>query len=102
EEHSFLRTLDQGLILLENIITNSTSKLISGKKAFELFDTFGFPIDLTGLILRERGYELNEKEFEEELQKQKERSRAASKIKAGDWVTILEDAEDRKSTRLNS
>lgn len=90
EEASFLRTLDQGLVLLENIISGATTKEISGAKAFELYDTFGFPIDLTSLILRERGYSLNEKEFDAELQKQKERSRAATKVATGDWE-ILED-----------
>jgi alanyl-tRNA synthetase len=94
EERSFLRTLDQGLILLENVIENSKNKTISGRKAFELYDTFGFPIDLTALILRERGYDLDETEFEIELQKQKERSRAATKIKTGDWVTLLEDNDE--------
>ncbi|MBT0606681.1 alanine--tRNA ligase [Aequorivita echinoideorum] len=91
EEQSFLRTLDQGLVLLENVIEIADSKTISGKKAFELYDTFGFPIDLTALILRERGYSLNEKEFEEELQKQKERSRAATKVETGDWVVLEKD-----------
>jgi alanyl-tRNA synthetase len=91
EENSFLRTLDQGLILLENIITNSTEKVISGKRAFILYDTYGFPIDLTSLILRERGLELNEAEFETELQIQKDRSRAASKVKAGDWNVLVDD-----------
>lgn len=91
EENSFLRTLDQGLILLENIITNSIEKVISGKRAFILYDTYGFPIDLTSLILRERGLELDEAEFETELQIQKERSRAASKVKAGDWHILIDD-----------
>jgi alanyl-tRNA synthetase len=95
EESSFLRTLDQGLILLDNIIANSTAKVISGKKAFELYDTYGFPIDLTALILSEKGLSLDEAEFESELQKQKERSRAASKVKAGDWQ-ILRDDEDEE------
>ncbi|UAB81525.1 alanine--tRNA ligase [Marixanthomonas sp. SCSIO 43207] len=94
EEQSFLRTLDQGLILLENVISNANSKTISGKKAFELYDTYGFPIDLTALILRERGFELNEIEFETELQKQKERSRAATKVSTGDWVELIDDAEE--------
>lgn len=91
EEQSFLRTLDQGLVLLESVIQSSKSKEISGKKAFELYDTFGFPIDLTALILRERGYSLNEKEFDVELQKQKERSRAATKVDTGDWIVLEED-----------
>jgi alanyl-tRNA synthetase len=93
EEASFLRTLEQGLILLENIITNATEKVISGKRAFILYDTYGFPIDLTSLILRERGLELDESEFEIELQIQKERSRAASKVKAGDWQILIDDPE---------
>ncbi|WP_298527769.1 alanine--tRNA ligase [uncultured Christiangramia sp.] len=88
EEQSFLRTLDQGLVLLENLMQNSGSKTISGEKAFELYDTFGFPIDLTGLILRENGYELDEKGFDVELTKQKDRSRAATRVSAGDWTEI--------------
>lgn len=91
EEQSFLRTLDQGLVLLENVIETAGSKTISGKKAFELYDTFGFPIDLTALILRERGFSLNEKEFEAELQQQKDRSRAATKVETGDWIVLEED-----------
>lgn len=91
EEQSFLRTLDQGLVLLENIIETTDSKEISGRKAFELYDTFGFPIDLTALILRERGYSLNEKEFDIELQQQKERSRAATKVETGDWIVLEKD-----------
>ncbi|MEM0519128.1 MULTISPECIES: alanine--tRNA ligase [Aequorivita] len=91
EEQSFLRTLDQGLVLLENVIETADSKEISGKKAFELYDTFGFPIDLTALILRERGYSLNEKEFDAELQQQKNRSRAATKVETGDWEVLEKD-----------
>lgn len=94
EEASFLRTLDQGLVLLDSIIKNTQGTMISGKKAFDLFDTYGFPIDLTALILRERGMTLDEQEFDSELQKQKDRSRAASQVKAGDWQTLLEDAEE--------
>ena len=91
EEHSFLTTLDQGLVLLENVIQNADSSIISGKKAFEMYDTFGFPKDLTALILRERGLDLDETEFESELQKQKERSRSATKVETGDWVVLTED-----------
>ncbi|MGY5846448.1 alanine--tRNA ligase [Salegentibacter sp. HM20] len=94
EEQSFLRTLDQGLQLLENLMQESRDKKISGKKAFELYDTFGFPIDLTALILRERGYELDKTEFEAELKKQKDRSRAATQITAGDWQELGEVQED--------
>ncbi|WKW47063.1 alanine--tRNA ligase [Myroides sp. JBRI-B21084] len=92
EEASFLRTLEQGLVLLDTIIASTTNKEVSGKKAFELYDTFGFPIDLTALILREKGYTLNEADFEAELQKQKERSRAASKVTTGDWEVLYDDA----------
>ena len=91
EEHSFLTTLDQGLVLLENVIQNADSSIISGKKAFEMYDTFGFPKDLTALILRERGLDLDETEFESELEKQKERSRSATKVETGDWVVLTED-----------
>ncbi len=94
EEQSFLRTLDQGLVLLESIINSAKEKKIEGAKAFELYDTYGFPIDLTALILRERGYELDEAGFEVELQKQKERSRQATKVETGDWVVLQEDAEE--------
>lgn len=93
EENSFLRTLDQGLVLLDNIIARNDGLVVSGSKAFELYDTYGFPIDLTALILRERGMTLDEKVFEEELQKQKERSREATKLVTGDWVQLIEDDE---------
>ena len=88
EEQSFLKTLDQGLLLLDQVIKNTDKKIISGEKAFELYDTFGFPIDLTALILSEKGYELDLKGFEAELQKQKDRSRAAAKVSAGDWKIL--------------
>ena len=91
EEHSFLRTLEQGLVLLDGIIKSTNGKVVSGKQAFELYDTFGFPIDLTALILSEKGYTLDEKVFNEELQKQKDRSRAASKVETDDWVVLMED-----------
>ncbi len=94
EETSFLRTLDQGLVLLDTVIENADSKTISGVKAFELYDTFGFPIDLTALILRERGYDLNQKEFEAALEKQKDRSRSATKIATGDWVELAQDSQE--------
>ncbi len=94
EETSFLRTLDQGLILLDRIISTSKTKEISGEKVFELYDTFGFPIDLTALILSEKGYTLDEKGFQEELQKQKNRSRAASEMSTDDWTVLVDDAEE--------
>ena len=92
EETSFLRTLDQGLVLLDGIISSAKTKEISGDKVFELYDTFGFPIDLTALILSEKGYTLDEKGFESELQKQKKRSRAASEMSTEDWTILVEDA----------
>ena len=88
EENSFLKTLDQGLLLLDQIIEQTKGDTISGEKAFELYDTFGFPIDLTALILSEKGLKLDEAGFKTELQKQKDRSRAAAKISAGDWEVI--------------
>ena len=94
EEHSFLRALDQGLILLDKIIKNANSKEISGDKVFELYDTFGFPVDLTALILSEKGFTLDEKGFKDELQKQKNRSKAASEMSTEDWAVIVEDAKE--------
>lgn len=89
EEASFLRTLEQGLQLLDKVVAETSGKEVSGAKAFELYDTFGFPIDLTALILREKGYSFNETEFETELQKQKARSRAASEISTEDWSVLI-------------
>ena len=91
EETSFLRALDQGLVLLDGIISSAKTKEISGDKAFELYDTFGFPIDLTALILSEKGYTLDEKGFEAELQKQKNRSRAAGEMSTDDWSVLIDD-----------
>ena len=87
EENSFLKTLDNGLKRLDVIIKES-DKMINGKSAFELLDTYGFPIDLTNLIASEKGLSVDEKGFEEELQKQKERSRAASEQDVDDWITL--------------
>ncbi len=89
EENSFLRTLDQGLQLLENVINATKGNLVSGQKAFELYDTFGFPIDLTALILRERGFELDEAGFDAAMLEQKTRSRAASEVSTEDWVILV-------------
>ncbi len=95
EENSFLRTLDQGLVLLDSVIKNTAGKTLSGKKAFELYDTFGFPIDLTALILSEKGMNLNEVEFKEALQKQKDRSRAATSMSTSDWTIQFKDNEEK-------
>jgi alanyl-tRNA synthetase len=90
EEASFLRTLDQGLQLLDNVIANTKEKQVDGAKAFELYDTFGFPIDLTALILRERDFQLDEAGFEKAMQEQKNRSRAASEVSTDDWKILVE------------
>ena len=94
EENSFLRALDQGLILLDKIIETADSKEISGDKIFELYDTFGFPVDLTALILSEKGFTLDEKGFKDELQKQKNRSKAASEMSTEDWTILVEEATE--------
>ncbi len=93
EEHSFLKTLDQGLVLLDTIIKNSKDKKVEGAKAFELYDTFGFPIDLTALILGEKGYTLDEVGFNAAMQKQKKRSKSASEISKQDWEVLEFDTE---------
>ena len=92
EETSFLRTLDQGLVLLDRIIETTKGSHVSGDKAFELYDTYGFPVDLTALILSEKEMTLDTAGFEAELQKQKNRSRAASEVSTEDWTIILDDA----------
>ncbi|RTY90556.1 alanine--tRNA ligase [Flavobacterium sp. GSN2] len=89
EESSFLRTLDQGLQLLENVVAETKGSTVSGTKAFELYDTFGFPIDLTALILREKGFELDEAGFNAAMQEQKKRSRAASEVSTEDWLLLV-------------
>ena len=94
EENSFLRTLDQGLVLLNQMIENADSDTISGEKAFELYDTYGFPIDLTSLILREKGLHLDENGFHAAMKQQKERSRAASESSTDDWTVLIDDKEE--------
>ncbi len=89
EEASFLRTLDQGLQLLDKVVAETKGNEVSGAKVFELYDTFGFPKDLTALILKEKGYTYNEDDFESELQKQKARSRAASEVSTEDWSVLI-------------
>ena len=87
EEKAFLRTLEQGTKRIEQALAGSEGTL-AGDKAFELFDTYGFPIDLTQLIAREQGRAVDMPGFEAELQKQKERSRAATAVTTGDWVEL--------------
>lgn len=88
EEVSFLRTLDKGLKRIENL-----DKTISGAQAFELYDTFGFPFDLTSLIARERGFTVDEKGFQEEMAKQKSRSKLDAVKETGDWVLVGEEVK---------
>ncbi len=94
EEQSFLRTLDQGLVLLNRIVEETKGDTVSGEKAFELYDTYGFPIDLTALILSEKAFKLDEKGFDDELQKQKKRSRAASEMSTDDWTILVDNADE--------
>lgn len=89
EEESFLRTLEKGIRLMDSLMEkNRESKKISGEDAFVLYDTYGFPIDLSELIAREKGFTLDHKGFEEELEKQKERSRKATFAQEGDWIEV--------------
>lgn len=97
EEASFLRTLDQGIKRFENYLKTSTKKNIDGGFAFELFDTFGFPIDLTRLMAREKGYEVDMAGFNKGLEAQKQRSRSAATTDAGDWIEI---ADNQKETEF--
>ena len=90
EEASFLRTLEQGLQLLDKVVGETQGTEVKGEKVFELYDTFGFPKDLTALILKEKGFTYQEAEFEAELAKQKARSRAASEVTTEDWKVLIE------------
>ncbi len=94
EEQSFLKTLEQGLLLLDTITANATEKTISGKKVFELKDTYGFPEDLTALVLSEKGLDYNKEEYKEALKQQQDRGRAATAIETDDWNVLIEDDEE--------
>lgn len=87
EEVSFLRTLERGLKRIEGL------QAISGEQAFELYDTFGFPLDLTSLIARERGFTVDEAGFKTEMEKQKNRSKADASKETGDWVSVGKDVK---------
>jgi len=90
EEEAFLRTLDKGLKRMDIIIASASGKTISGKDAFELLDTFGFPIDLTRLIASENNLAVDEAGFEAEMKQQKDRSRAATALDTEDWQIVNE------------
>ena len=91
EEHSFLKTLDQGLLLLDGIIAETNGKVVSGEKVFELYDTFGFPVDLTALILREKGLDIDMDAFDKAMEAQKNRSRNAAAVDTSDWIVLVDD-----------
>jgi alanyl-tRNA synthetase len=96
EEEGFLRTLEKGLKRIDDITsTHSKGQTIEGKLVFELFDTYGFPVDLTRLIASEHGLNVDEAGFETEMQQQKDRSRAATAIDTGDWIQVTEDVETK-------
>ena len=94
EEQSFLKTLAQGLVLLNQLIASNKGKELSGAKAFELYDTFGFPVDLTALILSENNMTLNEADFNSQMEQQKARSRAAAQVETEDWIELRSDDEE--------
>jgi alanyl-tRNA synthetase len=93
EENAFIKTLKAGLKRLENIKDNLKGKVIPGKEVFELYDTYGFPVDLTGLIAGEQGLKIDQKGFEFEMELQKERSRKAAAIELSEWVILAQFQE---------
>ncbi len=97
EELSFFRTLEQGLKRMDLVIEktkNAKQSEIEGSIVFELYDTYGFPVDLTSLIARENGLSIDEIGFEKELQLQKDRSRAATAVETDDWIQLMDDTEE--------
>jgi alanyl-tRNA synthetase len=97
EEDSFLRTLETGIKMLDSIIEDTKKRSgssVSGNVAFELYDTFGFPLDLTELILREQGLSVNRSEFELAMDAQKNRSRSATQLETGDWIELQQATGD--------
>jgi alanyl-tRNA synthetase len=95
EETSFLRTLGNGITRFEEYVKRNDGKIIDGFFAFELYDTFGFPYDLTNLLATEKGLTIDEEAFKKYLQEQKDRSRAATAIDTDDWVTVTNDDANR-------
>ncbi len=99
EELAFLRTLESGIKRLDQIIAESTGNqttVVSGKQAFELYDTYGFPLDLTELILKEQNMTVNRNEFDAEMNKQRERSKSAAAVDTDDWVITDVNAGEQK------
>ena len=97
EEDSFLRTLEKGINLLSNAMDALKAEgktELDGTQAFSLFDTYGFPLDLTELICRENGFTVDEKQFDAEMQKQKERARNAAAVENGDWIELAEGEQE--------
>ena len=97
EEEAFLHTLDTGIRLLDKVIAESKAQgktQISGTDAFTLYDTYGFPLDLTELILRENGMTADEESFRAEMEKQKQRARNAAAVETGDWIVLQEGETD--------
>lgn len=95
EEASFLRTIEQGLVRLDNFIQNNSElKEIPGDVVFELYDTFGFPADLSRIIAEEKSLSIDEKGFESEMEKQKQRSKSATSFSASDWTVLFDDATE--------
>ena len=98
EEVSFFRTLELGIRRMDNLMKTAketNTKVLSGASVFELYDTFGFPVDLTSLIARENDLSIDEEAFQSELQKQKDRSRAATAIETDDWVQLQPDQDEK-------
>lgn len=94
EEDAFLHTLGKGLKRIDDIVKSNKGKIIGGQEAFELYDTYGFPIDLTRLIAAENGLSIDEPAFESEMLQQKQRSRAATVVDTADWI-VLKDGTNR-------
>jgi alanyl-tRNA synthetase len=93
EEKAFLRTLSKGMLRIETLLSQQKSGDLDGKAAFELYDTYGFPVDLTRLILEERGGRVDEEGFRAAMEKQRERARSAGKMQLEDWVEFEEESE---------
>lgn len=94
EENSFLHTISHGLVRLDSLMKNNTAKKLSGAEVFELYDTYGFPPDLSRIIAEEKGFTIDEEGYEKEMQKQKKRSQKASASETSDWVVLDENANE--------